>query len=180
MWYVPVTTLHFLEVLVPDTAFLTFSQSMESRLPLQRSFPSHQSLDDSFEDPSLSSRHREPLADSDSAGNAQQAIDSNNRPHHDSKAIRPQVDRPPASYIVPSQPSRQPLGNTLALRKQSHRRQRRDRFDTQNPIISSPQYLAYRSRQTREGQNDDAKWPDQLEMAFLDGKYHFHSVFNRV
>ena len=153
---------------------------MESCPPLQRSFPSQQPLDDSFEDSTLHSRHRQPLADSDSAGNAQQAFDSNILSHHESKAIRPHVDRPPASYIVPSQPSRQPLGNTLVLRKQSHRKQRRDRFENQNPIIGSPQYLAYRSRQTRDGPNEDAKWPDQLELAFLDGKDRLRYPPHRV
>ncbi len=74
---------------------------------------------------------------------------------------------------VPSQPPRQPIGNTLELRRQNTRRQRHLRYGrnsySRNPIVESSQYQAYRARQNREGNTDDAKWPAVLEMAFLDG-----------
>ncbi|TAQ86564.1 hypothetical protein B7494_g5123 [Chlorociboria aeruginascens] len=56
---------------------------------------------------------------------------------------------------------------TLELRKQSSRRMRSQRHG-RNPIVDSPQYQAYRARQSREGNPDESKWPEVLENAFLD------------
>ncbi|KAH6669450.1 TEA/ATTS domain family-domain-containing protein [Halenospora varia] len=45
----------------------------------------------------------------------------------------------------------------------------RQRRWTRNPIVDSPQYQAYRARSQREGNApEDQKWPEILEMAFLD------------
>ena len=130
------------------------------------SFMSQQPLDYS----NALSRARHPL--SDAAGNAQltaPALASIGLLHYDSKGPQPRADRPMYSTpTVPSQPSRQPLGNTLELRRQSSRRQRHQRY-SRNPIVNSPQYQAYRARQSRDGNPDDQKWPEVLEIAFLDG-----------
>lgn len=120
-----------------------------------------------LDNPSGLSRARQPLADS--AGNAQHHTLASVL-YHDSKGHQARVERPMYSIpTVPSQPPRQSVGNTLELRRQSTRRQRNLRF-SRNPIIESSQYQAYRARQNREGTGEDAKWPEDLEMAFLDGK----------
>ena len=165
---VPVTTLQFsFPVLVLDAAFLIFPlhTSMEHRQPPQPSSISQLPLDDS----STPSRARQPLTDA--AGNAQiQALASVSLYYHDRKAIQPRVDMPMYIPTVPSQSPRQPPGNTLELRRQSIRRQKHCRFTfSRNPIVKSPQYIAYRDRQTREGNAEDQKWPEVLEDAFLNG-----------
>jgi transcriptional enhancer factor len=137
---------------------------MEHCQPIQRSCPPHQLLDES----SAHSRTRQPLREA--PGNAlapSDALSSIGLLSHDSKATQPPVDRPYS--IVPSQPSRQSLGSTLELPKHTIRRQRRNRLGSQNPIVNSPQYIAYRNRQSREGNEHDLKWPAVLEDAFLDG-----------
>ncbi|KAF8848566.1 hypothetical protein BDZ45DRAFT_605753 [Acephala macrosclerotiorum] len=68
---------------------------------------------------------------------------------------------------VPSQPARQPIANTLELRRQNTRKRRHMRF-SRNPIVDSPQYQAYRARQNRDGNPNELKWPEILEVAFLD------------
>ncbi|PMD38236.1 TEA-domain-containing protein [Hyaloscypha variabilis F] len=68
---------------------------------------------------------------------------------------------------LPSQPARPLIVNSLDARRQSTRRRRQMKY-SRNPIVDSPQYQAYRARQSREGNAEDAKWPQQLEMAFLD------------
>lgn len=140
------------------------------------------------------SRHRQPLADS--AGNAQiqlhAGVSSNH--YHDGKANQTRIERhicrrcgkernsedPHALNIdgcrcmysiptLPSQPMRLASGSALARRHQSQHKQRRDRL-IMNPIMDSPQYIAYRDRQTRDRDADDQKWPQVLENAFLEGK----------
>lgn len=137
---------------------------MELRQPTQPSI-SQQPPDDS----SVPSRTRLPLTDA--AGNAQiQALALVDLYHHDRKSIQPWGDMPMYIPIVPSQPPGQPLRNTLELRRQSIRRQKQCRFTfSRNPIAKSPQYIAYRDRQTREGNAEDQKWPEVLEDAFLNG-----------
>lgn len=120
----------------------------------------------SRDDTSTSFRSREPLAHSDSAGNA-----TSIGFYHDNKGAQPRANMPWVMPTVPSQP-RQPIGSTLDLRRQSTRRRRHLRC-SRNPIVDSPQYQAYRNRQNREGNPEDAiKWPEMLEHAFLDGTYY--------
>jgi transcriptional enhancer factor len=131
---------------------------------LSSNYPSHPlSLD---EPNGLSTR--QPLADS--AGNTQlQALPSAGI-YYESKGLQPRVERSMYSMpTLPSQPARQPIGNTLEVRRQSMRKRRHIKY-SRNPIVDSPQYQAYRARQAREGNSDDAKWPLTLEIAFLDGK----------
>jgi transcriptional enhancer factor len=131
-------------------------------LPTQ-SYPSHQlSLDDSN---GISSR--EPL--SDAAGNAQIHALASAGIYHERKSHQPPAERSMYSMpTLPSQPARPPVVNSLEARRQSTRRRRHMKF-SRNPIVDSPQYQAYRARQSREGNTDDARWPPLLEMAFLDG-----------
>lgn len=134
---------------------------------LPSSFPTQQLP---LDDPSILSRPRQPL--SDSAGNAQLHALASIGLYHDSKGLQPRVHRPMYSIpTVPSQPARQPLANALELRKQ-HTRRRRIQRHSRNPIVDSPQYQSYRARQNRDGNPEDAKWPEVLEAAFLDGMYH--------
>ena len=137
---------------------------------MQRSYPPQRHLDGSLDDSTENSRTRDPLADA--SGNRQnpEALGSNGLSHHDSK-VSQYRDQP--QHVLPSQPSRQTLGNTLELRRQGLRRQRSHRLGSLNPIVNSPQYIAYRNRQAREGNEHDAKWPAQLEEAFLDGNIYF-------
>lgn len=112
---------------------------------------------------------RPPLALASGNPGLQEVAYLHGHTHHESKenVLR---DRSPYVPVLPSQPSRH--ANTLQLRKQSNRRQRNNRLRNSNPVLSSPQYLAYRQRQTREGNDpENAKWPDSLENAFLDGNY---------
>jgi transcriptional enhancer factor len=134
-----------------------------SRNILPSSYPTDQP---SRDDTSTSSRSREPLAHSDSAGNA-----TSIGLYNDNKGAQRRTDMPWMMPTVPSQP-RQPIGSTLDLRRQSTRRRRHLRC-SRNPIVDSPQYQAYRNRQNREGNPEDAiKWPEMLEHAFLDGTYY--------
>jgi transcriptional enhancer factor len=134
-----------------------------SRNILPSSNPSDQP---SRDDTSTISRSREPLAHSYSAGNTTSV-----GIYHDNKGAQPRADMPWMMPTVPSQP-RQPTGSTLDLRRQSTRRRRHLRC-SRNPIVDSPQYQAYRNRQNREGNPEDAiKWPEMLEHAFLDGTYY--------
>lgn len=122
----------------------------------------------SLDDPSGHSRVRQPL--SDSAGNAQLHALASVGLYHESKELQPRVDRPIYSIpTAPSQPARQPVANTLELRRH-HTRRRRNQRPSRNPILDSPQYQAYRARQVRDGAAEsDQKWPEVLELAFLDG-----------
>lgn len=134
-------------------------------LPSQ-SYPSHQlSLDDSN---GISSR--QPL--SDAAGNGQILDLASTGIYHERKSHQPRTERSMYSMpTLPSQPARPPVVHTLEGRRQSTRRRRHMKF-SRNPIVDSPQYQAYRDRQTREGNEKDAKWPPLLELAFLDGICH--------
>ncbi|RDW87624.1 hypothetical protein BP5796_03318 [Coleophoma crateriformis] len=119
------------------------------------------------DDPNGQSRVRQPL--SDSAGNAQLHALASGGLYHDNKGSQPRVDRPIYTIpTVPSQPARQFNPNSLELRRQTTRRRRQHRH-TRNPIHDSPQYQAYRARQIRDGAPEsDQKWPEILEIAFLD------------
>jgi transcriptional enhancer factor len=111
---------------------------------------------------------RQPL--SNLAGNAQPHTLPLVNLHHDHKDSRPGSDRTLRSApTVPSQPQWRNIGSALDLRRQSIRKGRHLKF-SRNPIVDSPQYKAYRERQTREEDLKDAKWPNVLEDAFLDGK----------
>lgn len=140
---------------------------MEQRrhiLPSQ-SYPSQLPLDDVN---GLSSR--QPL--SDAAGNAQLHALAPAGIHHERKAHQSRTESYRSMYsmpTLPSQPARPPMVNSLEARRQSTRR-RRHMKHSRNPIVDSPQYQVYRARQSREGNTEDAKWPQLLEMAFLDGK----------
>lgn len=115
------------------------------------------------------SRLRQPL--SESAGNAQIHTLASTEIHHDYKGSQPLFEGPPyALPTVPSQRQSHNIGNTLEIRRQNTRKRRQLKF-SRNPIVDSPHYRAYRERQTREGdENQDTKWPEVLEDAFLDGK----------
>ena len=110
---------------------------------------------------------RQPL--SDSAGNAQLHALGPAGIYHERKGHQPRAERSMYSIpTIPSQPPRQPVGIKLEARRQHTRRRRHVKYSC-NPIVDSPQYQAYRERQSREGNPDDQKWPEILEMAFLDG-----------
>jgi hypothetical protein len=106
---------------------------------------------------------REPL--SDAAGNSQPHALASRGLYHDDKGHHPQVYSQPT---VPSQHPQRTLRSTLEFRRQTTRKLRHQRYD-RHPIVDSPHYKAYRDRQSREGNSDDAKWPPVLEDAFLDG-----------
>lgn len=130
--------------------------------------PSDYTLQLPLDSPSGLSRARQPL--SDSAGNTQPHMLASVGLYHDSKGHQPRAERPMYSIpTLPSQPHRQSVGQTLEYRRQNTRRQRQLRFN-RNPIVESSQYQAYRSRHNREGSDEDKKWPEVLEDAFLDGK----------
>lgn len=115
------------------------------------------------------SRLRQPLTES--AGNAQLHALTSTEVDHGHKGSQPPFERPPF-YIptVPSQRQSHNIGSALEIRRQNTRKRRQLRF-SRNPIVDSPHYRAYRERQTREGDgNQEAKWPEVLEDAFLDGK----------
>jgi transcriptional enhancer factor len=115
----------------------------------------------------LNGLSRPPLLDS--AGNAQLHGQAPASIYHEAKGQQHRVERSMYSMpTLPSQPARQPVSNTLEVRRQSTRRRRHVKY-SRNPIVDSPQYQAYRARQSREGNSDDAKWPLKLEIAFLDG-----------
>jgi transcriptional enhancer factor len=134
-------------------------------LPSQ-SYPLHQlSLE---EGNGISSR--QPL--SDAAGNAQLLALAPSGIHHEGKLHSARMESYRSMYTpmptLPSQPARPPTTNSLEARRQHTRRRRHMKY-SRNPIVNSPQYQAYRARQTREGKGEDVKWPLVLEMAFLDG-----------
>jgi transcriptional enhancer factor len=131
-------------------------------LPSQ-SYPSHQlSLNDVN---GLSSR--QPLTDA--AGNGQLQALAPARIYHERKSHQPRAERSMHSMpTLPSQPAGPPVVSSLESRRQGTRRRRHMKC-SRNPIVDSPQYQAYRARQFREGNEEDAKWPLPLEMAFLDG-----------
>lgn len=130
-----------------------------------------------LDNPSGLSRARQPL--SDSAGNAQHHILASVGLYHDSKGHQPRAERPMYSIpTVPSQPHHPPVGQSVGLRRQNTRRQRQLRFN-RNPIVESSQYQAYRSRQNREGNDDDKKWPEVLEDAFLDALMYLPKMGRR-
>jgi transcriptional enhancer factor len=136
---------------------------MEPRHILPSTYPSPHLPPD---DPSGQSRFRQPL--SDAAGNSQLQTLAPAGIYNDNKYFQP---RP--GHTVPLQPARQTLGSTLELRRQGNRRRRHQRI-VRNPIVDSPQYQAYRTRQDRDGNSEDAKWPLVLEDAFLDGNALTH------
>ena len=110
---------------------------------------------------------RQPLCST--AGNTQPRalVFKEGYPHN--KGYLARSDRP--TYLMPTAQSQLSLKlpeNTLDRQRQSLRRRRHSRY-TRNPIACSPQYLAYRARQSRDGNQEDAKWPEVLEIAFLDG-----------
>jgi transcriptional enhancer factor len=118
----------------------------------------------------LQSVSRQPLTES--PGNSQLQILAQGNLYHDNKEHHHQSER--AMYaipaVVPSLPSpRQSIGHTWEQRRQRCRRSRQQRY-SRNPLADSPHYLAYRARQNRDGNPEDAKWPEVLEMAFLDGR----------
>jgi transcriptional enhancer factor len=131
-------------------------------LPSQ-SYPPYQlSLDDVN---GLSSR--QPLSDAASNGQLQELASASI--YHERKSHQPRAERSMYSMpTLPSQPVRPPVVNSLEARHQGTRRRRHMKY-SRNPIVDSPQYQAYRARQSREGNAEDAKWPLPLEMAFLDG-----------
>lgn len=131
---------------------------MEPRHILPSTYPSPQLP---LDDPSGLSRFRQPL--SDAAGNSQLQTLTPAGIYNDNKGFQPRQ-----GHTVPSQSGRSIPGSTLELRRQSHRRRRHQRIN-RNPIVDSAQYQAYRARQNREGNLEDAKWPLILEDAFLDG-----------
>lgn len=82
-----------------------------------------------------------------------------------------------ATPIVPSQGPRNLLGDRLDLRRRNTRRNRQQQLSySRNPVIDSKHYQAYRERQRRDDNKDEQKWPDILEVAFLDGRI-FHDPF---
>ena len=106
---------------------------------------------------------------SDTAGNAQPRTLDSDGSYHGSKGRLPRTDVP--IYSMPTVQSQSPLYNlesTLDHQCQSTQRHRQYRY-SRNPIAYSPQYQAYRARQSRDGNHEDAKWPEILEIAFLDG-----------
>ena len=135
---------------------------MEPR-PILPSYPSPQ-LEDSS-----TSHTRLPL--SEAAGNSQIPDLASSSHNHESK-YHPRVDISRFLPTVPSQRDNQTHRRTLSQRRQAFRTKQSQRFlpGGRNPILESPQYRAYRERQTRDGADADAKWPEELENAFLDGK----------
>jgi transcriptional enhancer factor len=120
--------------------------------------------------PSLNSldtpRPRLPLTDS--TGNAQYQTVASANIYSDQKGLQPP---PPPNFLLPtlpSQPARPSHRTPLEARKSHKRSQRAYRGSKTNPIAQSEQYQAYRSRQER-GNDDDQKWPDDLEELFLEG-----------
>lgn len=126
---------------------------------------------------------REPLVQS--AGNINHPVLASDRGHNDDKvsvqsymaSLQSFDDYPPSQHTVYNydwmaggaygmQPPSQPQFKTLP--SQRFGRNRRSVIGgrkKRNPIADSPQYRAYRSRQTKNGQQ---KWSDVLEDLFLD------------
>jgi transcriptional enhancer factor len=113
---------------------------------------------------------RQPLT----AGNSQLQVLAQGGLYHDHKDYGHRSERMMYAIptIVPSVPSpRQSVGHTWEQRRQRHRRSHQQRY-SRNPLADSPNYIAYRARQNRDGNPEDAKWPEVLEMGFLDGRCH--------
>ncbi|PQE03320.1 transcription factor protein [Rutstroemia sp. NJR-2017a BBW] len=87
---------------------------------------------------------------------------------------------PPHPHPLPSQP---PLNTTLEQRRLAQRRRRfhpTTAAASRNPLVDSPQYQAYRAKQNRDGGSaDKPKWPDVLEVAFLDALTKFPQMGRR-
>jgi hypothetical protein len=117
-------------------------------------------------------RPRLPL--SDSTGNAQYHTVATANIYNDHKGLQP---RPPPNFTLPtlpSQPARQfPQRSSLEARRSQIRAQKSNRGIASNPIVESENYQLYRSRQVKEGNKDDQKWPDDLEELFLEGELYF-------
>jgi transcriptional enhancer factor len=118
---------------------------------------------------------RQPL--SNTPGNAQPRTMASEDSCCETKHLA-QADNP--NYLIPAsqlQPPVQQLETTFDRQRQSIRRRRQHKH-SRNPIIHSPQYQDYRARQGRSGNHEDGKWPEILEIAFLDGNnLSFHSSF---
>ena len=103
------------------------------------------------------------------AGNTQLRNLASEGSYHDGKEYLPPADKP--LIVMPSEHCQSPLRyleRNLDHQHQSLRQRKLYRY-SRNPIVSSPQYQAYRARQSRDGNQEDAKWPEILEAAFLDG-----------
>jgi transcriptional enhancer factor len=113
-------------------------------------------------------RPRFPLTDS--TGNAQYQTVASANIYSDQKGLQP-PPLPPPNFLLPtlpSQPARPSHRTPLEARKSHKRSQRAYRGSKTNPIAQSEQYQAYRSRQGWDN-DDDQKWPDDLEELFLEG-----------
>jgi len=137
---------------------------------LPSSYPAHPL---SLDDPSglLRGGPRLPLTDSAGNSQSQQGQPFLGLYHHDNKEMQPRgVDRP--MYPTPTVPSslQSMVPSWERHNRQINNRRRRQQKFSRNPIVDSPHYKAYRARQNRDGNPDDAKWPHDLEIAFLDGK----------
>lgn len=162
----------FCEVLESGEAFLILLiyVSMEHRRHiLPSSYPAHPL---SLDDPSglLRGGPRQPLTDSAGNSQSQQGQPFLGLYHHDNKEPQPRLDRPmyPTSTVPSSLQSMVPSWERH--NRQTNNRRRRQHKFSRNPIVDSPHYKAYRARQNRDGNPDDAKWPHDLEIAFLDGR----------
>lgn len=109
---------------------------------------------------------RTPLTDS--TGNAHYHTVASENIYSDQKGLEP---RPPPNFLLPTLPSQpaHPIHRTSLEARKSHlRNQRVYRGSKVNPIAESEHYQAYRSRQVK-GNDEDQKWPDDLEELFLEG-----------
>lgn len=116
------------------------------------------------------SRTRQPL--SDSAGNSQFPTLAPADLYQDFKAPPPRIENSQPRYsqpaIVPSQPLRPPVSQSLRYRRNHIRKQRAER-PNRNPIQDSSQYQQYRQGCLKDSDNEQ-KWPEDLEVAFLNGR----------
>lgn len=111
-------------------------------------------------------RSRQPLTDS--TGNVQYHALASAGVYHGHKGLQSRVDHAPSRFTLPTLPSQPhvPLATSLEARRNKINNQR-SRL-RRNPIEESTQYQAYRARQVKDSEGD-AKWPADLEDAFLDG-----------
>jgi transcriptional enhancer factor len=114
------------------------------------------------------SKHRSPLTEADSNVQVYEVPSTSyfgTGIHH----LRPDK----SMYVTPVVPSQGPgpqSGNRLDIRRRNTRRNHQQQLNySRNPVIDSKQYQAYRDRQRRVDNKDELKWPDILEIAFLDG-----------
>ncbi len=136
---------------------------MELHQPIpQASYPSrHNLLDNS----SGLAKARQPL--SDSVGNAQLNTLASVGSYHDVKGLLPRERSMYSIPMLPSQPSRQSIASTLEHRRHPHRqRTHRQKYMA---IAELEVYKRYREKIGRES-SEEAKWPDELEEPFLDGR----------